>query len=232
MSSTNLKIPEHIAIILDGNRRWAKAKGLPTFFGHKKGMENAKKIVLHAQKMGVKVITMYGFSTENWSRSEKEVGYLMKLFEKYIDTNIADYKKRGIRFRHIGSLKELPVSLQEKIKHAIELTKDCTGIIANMALNYGGRDEIKRAVQKIIKSGIKASEVDFETISRNLDTAGLPDPDLVIRTSGEQRTSGFLLWQGAYSELYFPKVEWPDFDTDQFDKAIAEFNKRQRRFGK
>ncbi len=232
MSSTNLKIPEHIAIILDGNRRWAKAKGLPTFFGHKKGMENAKKIVLHAQKMGVKVITMYGFSTENWSRSEKEVGYLMKLFEKYIDTNIADYKKRGIRFRHIGSLKELPVSLQEKIKHAIELTKDCTGIIANMALNYGGRDEIKRAVQKIIKLGIKASEVDFETISRNLDTAGLPDPDLVIRTSGEQRTSGFLLWQGAYSELYFPKVEWPDFDTDQFDKAIAEFNKRQRRFGK
>lgn len=232
MSSTNLKIPEHIAIILDGNRRWAKAKGLPTFFGHKKGMENAKKIVLHAQKMGVKVITMYGFSTENWSRSEKEVGYLMKLFEKYIDTNIADYKKRGIRFRHIGSLKELPVSLQEKIKHAIELTKDCTGIIANMALNYGGRDEIKRAVQKIIKSGTKASEVDFETISRNLDTAGLPDPDLVIRTSGEQRTSGFLLWQGAYSELYFPKVEWPDFDTDQFDKAIAEFNKRQRRFGK
>lgn len=232
MSSTNLKIPEHIAIILDGNRRWAKAKGLPTFFGHKKGMENAKKIVLHAQKMGVKVITMYGFSTENWSRSEKEVGYLMKLFEKYIDANIADYKKRGIRFRHIGSLKELPVSLQEKIKHAIELTKDCTGIIANMALNYGGRDEIKRAVQKIIKSGIKASEVDFETISRNLDTAGLPDPDLVIRTSGEQRTSGFLLWQGAYSELYFPKVEWPDFDTDQFDKAVIEFNKRQRRFGK
>jgi undecaprenyl diphosphate synthase len=232
VSSTNLKIPEHIAIILDGNRRWAKAKGLPTFFGHKKGMENAKKIVLHAQKMGVKVITMYGFSTENWSRSEKEVGYLMKLFEKYIDANIADYKKRGIRFRHIGSLKELPVSLQEKIKHAIELTKDCTGIIANMALNYGGRDEIKRAVQKIIKLGIKASEVDFETISRNLDTAGLPDPDLVIRTSGEQRTSGFLLWQGAYSELYFPKVEWPDFDTDQFDKAIAEFNKRQRRFGK
>jgi undecaprenyl diphosphate synthase len=226
------KIPDHIAIILDGNRRWAKAKGLPTFFGHKKGMENAKKIVLHAQNRGVKVITMYGFSTENWSRSEKEVGYLMKLFEKYIDKNIADYKKRGIRFRHIGSLKELPASLQEKIKHAIELTKDCTGIIANMALNYGGRDEIKRAIQKIIKSGVKASEIDFETISHNLDTAGLPDPDLVIRTSGEQRTSGFLLWQGAYSELYFPKVEWPDFDTDQFDKAIAEFNKRQRRFGK
>ncbi len=225
-------IPKHIAIILDGNRRWAKAKGLPTFFGHKKGMENAKKIVLHAQKMGVKVITMYGFSTENWSRSEKEVGYLMKLFEAYIDKNIADYKKQGIKFRHIGSLKELPGSLQDKIKNAIALTKDCTGIVAIMALNYGGRDEIKRALQKIIKSGVQASNIDFDLISNNLDTAGLPDPDLIIRTSGEQRTSGFLLWQGAYSELYFPKVEWPDFDAGEFDKAIAEFNKRQRRFGK
>lgn len=232
MSSTTHVIPQHIAIILDGNRRWAKAKGLPTFFGHKKGMENAKKIVLHAQKMGVKVITMYGFSTENWSRSEKEVGYLMKLFENYIDKNIADYKKRGIRFRHIGSLKELPASLQKKIKHAIELTKDCSGIVANMALNYGGRDEIKRAIQKIVAEGIKAADIDFDLISARLDTVGLSDPDLIIRTSGEQRTSGFLLWQGAYSELYFPKVEWPDFDTDQFDKAIAEFNKRQRRFGK
>jgi undecaprenyl diphosphate synthase len=232
MSSTTHVIPQHIAIILDGNRRWAKAKGLPTFFGHKKGMENAKKIVLYAQKMGVKVITMYGFSTENWSRSEKEVGYLMKLFENYIDKNIADYKKRGIRFRHIGSLKELPASLQKKIKHAIELTKDCSGIVANMALNYGGRDEIKRAIQKIVAEGIKAADIDFDLISARLDTVGLSDPDLIIRTSGEQRTSGFLLWQGAYSELYFPKVEWPDFDTDQFDKAIAEFNKRQRRFGK
>lgn len=225
-------IPQHIAIILDGNRRWAKAKGLPTFFGHKKGMENAKKIVLHAQKMGVKVITMYGFSTENWSRSEKEVGYLMKLFETYIDKNIADYKKRGIKFRHIGSLQELPSSLQKKIKDAIELTKNNKGLVANLALNYGGRDEIKRAVQKIITAGTKAEDITLDLISNNLDTVGLSDPDFIIRTSGEQRTSGFLIWQGAYSELYFSKTDWPDFDAVEFDKAILEYGKRQRRYGK
>ena len=233
MPNTNEKtIPSHVAIILDGNRRWAKERGLPTFFGHRKGMDNAKKIVLYAQKVGVKVITMYAFSTENWSRSEKEVNYLMKLFENYIDKYIGDYHKRGIKFRHIGSLKELPASLQKKIKNAIELTKNNKGIIANLALNYGGRDEIKRTVQKLISKGVKAEEVNLDLISDNLDTAGLPDPDLIIRTSGEQRTSGFLIWQGAYSELYFPKVSWPAFDTKEFDKAIAEFNKRQRRFGK
>lgn len=239
MTNTNKKIiPNHIAIILDGNRRWAKERGLPTFFGHKKGMENAKKIVLYAQKVGVKVITMYAFSTENWSRSQKEVNYLMKLFEGYIDKYIADYLKRGVKFRHIGSLKELPTSLQKKIKNAIELTKNNKGIVANLALNYGGRDEIKRAVQKLVTrlchsfGEVKAEGVTMDLISENLDTAGLPDPDFIIRTSGEQRTSGFLIWQGAYSELYFPKCHWPDFNEKEFDKTIAEFNKRQRRFGK
>lgn len=233
MSKANPKIiPNHIAIILDGNRRWAKERNLPTFFGHKKGMENAKKIVLYAQKMGVKVITMYAFSTENWSRSEKEVSYLMKLFENYIDKHIGDYHKHGVKFRHIGSLSELPVSLQKKIASAAELTKNNAGIVANLALNYGGRDEIKRAVQKMISGGVKAKDVTMDLIGANLDTAGLPDPDFIIRTSGEQRTSGFLIWQGAYSELYFPKCHWPDFDAEEFDKAIAEFNKRQRRFGK
>jgi len=233
MVNTNLKIiPRHLAIILDGNRRWAKERGLPTFFGHKKGMANAKKIVLYAQKVGVKVITMFAFSTENWSRSEKEVDYLMKLFENYIDKYIGDYHKRGVKFRHVGSLQELPVSLQKKIKSAIELTKNNKGIIANLALNYGGRDEIKRAVQKLINGGVKAKDVTMDLIGESLDTADLPDPDLIIRTSGEQRTSGFLIWQGAYSELYFPKVHWPDFDEKELDKAIAEYNKRQRRFGK
>ncbi|HSR88953.1 MAG TPA: isoprenyl transferase [Candidatus Udaeobacter sp.] len=233
MSNTNKNvIPAHVAIILDGNRRWAKAKGLPVFFGHKKGMENAKKIVLYAQKIGVKIITMYGFSTENWSRSEKEVGYLMKLFENYIDKFIDEYKKKGVQFRHVGSMKELPISLQKKITNAIELTKNNQGIIANLALNYGGRDEIKRTVQKLVEKNVKASNITLDLINKNLDTAGLPDPDLIIRTSGEQRTSGFLLWQGAYSELYFPKVNWPDFDEKELDKAVAEFNKRQRRFGK
>ncbi|MBI2038227.1 MAG: isoprenyl transferase [Candidatus Magasanikbacteria bacterium] len=233
MANTNKKIiPEHIAIILDGNRRWAKERSLPTFFGHKKGMENAKKIVIYAQKVGIKIITMFAFSTENWSRSEKEVNYLMKLFENYLDKYIDEYHKRGIKFRHIGALEKLPVSLQKKIKNAVELTKNNTGIVANLALNYGGRDEIKRAVQKLISEGVKAGDITLDLISESLDTAGLPDPDLIIRTSGEQRTSGFLIWQGAYSELYFPKCHWPDFDEKEFDKAIKEFNKRQRRFGK
>jgi undecaprenyl diphosphate synthase len=225
-------IPDHVAIILDGNRRWAQKKGLASLFGHKKGMENAKKIVLHAQKKGVKVITLYGFSTENWNRSETEVNYIMNLFETFIDRYIGDYNKHGVRFNHIGSLEKLPVSLQKKIKNAIELTKNNTGLIANLALNYGGRDEIKRAIQKIIKKNIKTEEVTLDLISENLDTAGLADPDLIIRTSGEQRTSGFLIWQGAYSELYFPKVDWPDFDAIEFDKAIIEYTKRQRRYGK
>ncbi len=225
-------IPNHIALILDGNRRWAKERGKPSFFGHKKGMENAKKIVLHAQKLGVKVVTMWGFSTENWSRSKEEVDFLMNLFENYIDKNIDDYNKHGVRFNHIGSLKELPKSLQIKIKDAIERTKSNTGIIASLALNYGGRDEVKRAVQKIIKKGVKAEDVTFDLIQENLDTAGLPEPDFIIRTSGEQRTSGFLIWQGVYSEWYFPKTHWPAFDEKEFDKAMIEYGKRQRRFGK
>ena len=233
MTNTNQKtIPQHVAIILDGNRRWAKEKKLPTFFGHKKGMENAKKMVLYAQKVGVQVMTMYAFSTENWSRSEKEVNYLMKLFENYIDKYIKEYSKHGIKFRHIGDIKKLPESLQKKIKNAIELTKNNTGLVANLALNYGGRDEIKRAVQKLVDSGVKSKDITIDLISESLDTAGLPDPDLIVRTSGEQRTSGFLIWQAAYSELYFPKCHWPDFDEKELDKAIAEFNKRQRRFGK
>ncbi len=233
MANANVKVvPQHIAIVLDGNRRWAEERGMSTFFGHKKGLKNARTIILHAQKAGVKVITMFAFSTENWSRSEKEVDYLMKLFESYIDKNISEYSKYGVKFRHIGSLKELPASLQKKIKSAVELTKNNKGIIASLAINYGGRDEIKRAVQKIVSGGVKAEEITIDMIGENLDTVGLPDPDFIIRTSGEQRTSGFLLWQGAYSELYFPKVYWPDFDEKELDKALAEFDKRQRRFGK
>lgn len=225
-------VPNHVAIILDGNRRWAKERGKPSFFGHKKGAENARKIVLYAQKVGVKVITMWGFSTENWSRSEKEVGFIMELFENYIDKSIKDYEKYGVRFNHIGSLKELPKTLQNKIKDAIERTKNNSGIVANLALNYGGRDEIKRMIQKLIKKGVKAEEVTVDLISDNLDTAGLPEPDFIIRASGERRTSGFLIWQAVYSEWYFPKTHWPAFDEKEFDKAMVEYGKRQRRFGK
>lgn len=231
-TATEKVIPNHVALILDGNRRWAKERGKPSFFGHRKGMENVKKIVLYAQKMGIKAITMWGFSTENWSRSKEEVDFLMNLFEKYIDKNIEKYHKQGIKFNHIGSLRELPVSLQDKIKKAIERTKNNRSLIANLALNYGGRDEIKRMIQKLIKKGVKAEEVTTDLINENLDTAGLLEPDFIIRTSGEQRTSGFLTWQSSYSEWYFPKIHWPAFDENEFDKALVEYNKRQRRFGK
>lgn len=233
MTDNNIKnIPNHVAIILDGNRRWAKEQGKPAFFGHRQGMENAKRIVTYAQKLGVKVITLWGFSTENWSRPEKEVNFLMKLFEKMIDKHLDYYHKQGVKFNHIGSLKELPLSLQNKIKNAIELTKNNKGSTANLALNYGGRDEIKRMIQKLIRQGVKAEDVTIDLINNNIDTAGLPEPDFIIRTSGEHRTSGFLIWQGVYSEWYFPKVAWPAFDEKEFDKAMVEYGKRQRRFGK
>lgn len=225
-------IANHIAIIIDGNRRWARKKGLSTLLGHKKGIANVKKIVLYAQKQDLKILSVYGFSTENWHRSKKEVDYLMCLFANFIDKNIQELHKKGIQIRHIGNLQELPFSLQRKIKQAIKLTKNNQKMIFQMALNYGGRDEIKRVIQKIINQKIKSETVTEKYISESLDTKGLPDPDLIIRTSGEQRLSGFLLWQASYAELYFSKVFWPDFDEKELDKAIMEFDKRQRRYGR
>lgn len=226
------KIPNHISITIDGNRRWAKNRGLTTLAGHTKGIINVKKICLHAQKLGIKIITLYAFSTENWKRSEKEVKNLMMLFEKFLDKNTRDLHKREIQIRHIGDLQKLPISLQKKIQNAINITRDNKQMIIQIALNYGGRDEIKRAIQKIIRKKIKEKEITEDLISKNLDTSGLLDPDLMIRTSGEQRLSGFLLWQSSYAELYFPKVCWPDFNEKELDKAILEYNKRQRRHGK
>jgi len=232
MDKNNLKIPVHIAMILDGNRRWAKKRGKPAFFGHKMGVEMAKKTVNHALKRGVKIITLWGFSTENWDRDPKEVSFLMHLFESFLKSKIKEFTKKGVRFRHIGDPKRLPTSLQKEILHATEVTKNNDKLILNLALNYGGRDEIRRMVIKIVKGGFKPQDITVDLINKHLDTAGLPDPDLIVRTSGEQRLSGFLSWQGAYSELYFPKIHWPDFDDKEFDKAIVELNKRDRRFGK
>ncbi|HNV96743.1 MAG TPA: isoprenyl transferase [bacterium] len=226
------KIPNHISITIDGNRRWAKNKGLSTLIGHTKGIMNVKKICLYAQKLGIKIVTIYAFSTENWKRSEKEVKNLMMLFEKFLDKNTKKLHKKEIQIRHIGDLQKLPISLQKKIKSAINTTKHNGKMIIQIALNYGGRDDIKRAIQKIIKQKIKETEITENLISKNLDTGELPDPDLMIRTSGEKRLSGFLLWQSSYAELYFPKVHWPDFDEKELDKAILEYNKRQRRLGK
>lgn len=223
--------PYHIGIIIDGNRRWANKRGLPTLIGHKKGIENVKRITIYAQKLGVKILTIYGFSIENWRRSKEEIDYLMKLFGKFIDKNIQEFHKRKIQLRHLGVLDELPISLQKKIKQAIDLTKYNQKMILNIALNYGGRDEIKRMVQKVIKSKIEAKKITEKIINQNLDTKGLPDPDIIIRTSGEQRLSGFLLWQASYSELYFSKICWPDFDQKELDMAILDYHRRERRFG-
>ena len=227
--STN---PYHIGIIIDGNRRWAKKRGLSTLTGHAKGIKNVKKIVFYSQKKGIKFLTLYGFSVKNWERSKKEVDHLMKIFEGFIDKNIKEFHKRGIQLRHLGVLDRLPVSLQKKIKQSIDLTKHNQKMVLSVALNYGGRDEIKRMIQKLIKSKIKAEEITEKVISQNLDTKNLPDPDLIIRTSGEQRLSGFLLWQAAYAEFYFPKIYWPDFNTEELDEAISVYKRRRRRFGK
>jgi len=225
-------LPTHIGLILDGNRRWAKKHMLTTAVGHHTGIMRAKEIVLYAQDRGVKILTAWGFSTENWDRSKEEIDYLMKVFEEFIDKNIDEFHKRGIRLKHLGCPKRLPKSLQQKIAHAVELTKNNAGMIYQMAINYGGRDDIIRAIKKLIINKIKPDDVCEDLISNNLDTEGLPDPDLIIRTSGEQRTSGFLAWQCAYAELYFPKVDWPAFDEKEFDKAIDVYTSRQRRFGK
>jgi len=230
--SNQKALPHHIGFIVDGNRRWAKEKGLPTFIGHKKGAERIEEIVKYAQDLGIKIVTIYAFCTENWKRSEKEVSYLMKLFEDFAINKMTDADKRGMKIRILGNLQGLPLSLQKVLKKAMKLTKNNQKMIVNAALNYGGRNEITRTFRKLTALGIKPKEITEELINQNLDTAGLPDPDFIIRTSGEQRLSNFLPWQATYSELYFPKVHWPDFDKRQLDIAILEFQKRQRRIGK
>jgi undecaprenyl diphosphate synthase len=225
-------IPNHIAIILDGNRRWAKKRGLPSIIGHKKGAERLKEIISYSAEIGVKIFTAYVFSTENWHRSKKEVDYLMKLLVDFIDKYLVEMKEKNIRFKHLGSKDELSDVVKDKIAKTEQETKNNTGMIFCPALNYGGRDELVKAVRKIVKTKIVSEKITEETIAENLYITGVSDPDLLIRTSGEQRLSGFLLWQSAYSELYFTKTLWPDFTPTQLDKAIEEYNNRQRRFGK
>jgi len=225
-------LPKHIGIMIDGNRRWAKEKKLPVFLGHKKGIERVVEIIDYAAIKGIKVLTLYGFSTENWNRPKKEVDYLMNLFTEFAKKYARDFKKKGIQFCHIGGLKELPKSLQKEIKEAQKLTKNNKKMILNIALNYGGRDEIVRAIKKIIQKKISSKSINEKVVMDYLDTKGLPDVDFIIRTSGEMRLSNFLPFQGTYAELYFPKICWPDFTKKQFDLAIKEFQRRRRRFGK
>lgn len=228
----NKNLPQHLAIMIDGNRRWAKARNLPSFLGHKAGIKRVVEIIKYAKKKGIKVLTLYGFSTENWNRPKEEVNYLMNLFSVFVKKYIFQCQKQGIQFRHLGDLKELPLELQKIIKEARQLTKDNQGMVLNIALNYGGRDEITRAVKKIVQRRIPAKKITEQLIMANLDTKGLPDVDFIIRTSGEMRLSNFLPLQATYAELYFPKVCWPDFNKHQFDLALEEFRKRHRRLGR
>lgn len=230
-----MKIPKHVAIILDGNGRWAKSKGMPRNYGHMQGAKNVETICRAAYEMGIEYITMYAFSTENWKRPQEEVDALMKLLESYLVNCVKIANKNNMCVKIIGDVTGLTEGFQKKIAELEEKTKDNTGLHFQVALNYGSRDEIRRAVTKIaseVATGELAPEDITEAcISDHLDTAGMPDPDLMIRTSGEQRLSNYLLWQFAYSEFYFTPVPWPDFTKEELQKAVEAYNHRDRRYG-
>lgn len=228
-------IPTHIAIIMDGNRRWAKQRNLPIKLGHKQGAETLKSIVRYGNKIGLKYLTVYAFSTENWKRSKDEVDNLMKLLENYLASFTEQADTENVVIRVLGDMEALSESLQKSIADAIKRTEKNTGIVFNIALNYGGRDELVHAVKKIsrdvLNGNLNVDNITEETISKNLYTYDIPDPDLLIRTSGELRLSGFLPWQSVYSEFYFVDKLWPDFNEEDLDMAIDEFNRRTRKFG-
>ena len=227
----NAAIPEHIGIIMDGNGRWARERNLPRTSGHKEGLTVAKKIVQEAVRLGVKYVTLYTFSTENWKRAQEEVGFLMNLIKVHLRAEFQFYKDNGIRVRHLGDLAGLPEDVQNEIISIQNDTAHFTGLTVVLAINYGGRDEIVRGIKKLISNGTKASEVTEESVSKVFDIEDLPDVDLLIRTGGELRLSNFLLWHAAYAEFIFTKTLWPDYNIDEFDAEIEEFQKRTRRFG-
>ena len=219
----------HIGIIMDGNGRWAKERGKPRTFGHSERVRTAKRIAKAASDMGVKYLSLYTFSTENWKRSETEVKFLMQLLKKHLREQFSFYRDNNIRVVHTGSLERLPKVVQKEIVDVEELTKDFSGMTANLVINYGGRDEIVRAVRKLKEQG--ESEITEEKLSSAMDHPEIPDPDLIIRTGGELRISNFLLWEGAYSELYFSKKYWPDWQEEDLKEAVDAFASRSRRFG-
>jgi undecaprenyl diphosphate synthase len=225
------RTPRHVAIIMDGNGRWALSRGLPRIAGHKAGTENLRRIIRASVEFGIKYLTIYAFSTENWGRPPEEVQGLLQILEDVIDRELAELHKEGVQLRHIGRLERLAPALQQKVLHAIELTKNNDRLVLNVAFNYGGRDEIVQAIQHMMKDDVKPDQVTDELVSQYLYTAGVPDPDLVIRTSGELRVSNFLIWQAAYSELYSTPAYWPDFDKEEYRRALETFGQRDRRYG-
>jgi undecaprenyl diphosphate synthase len=226
------RIPRHVAIIMDGNGRWALARGLPRLAGHRAGTENLRRIIRASVDFGIKYLTIYAFSTENWGRPPEEVQGLMSILEDVIDRELNELHQEGVQLRHIGRLEQLAPALQKKVLYAMDLTRNNDRLVLNIAWNYGGRDEIVCAIQKIIRDGVPAEQVTDELVSHYLFTAGVPDPDLIIRTSGELRVSNFLIWQAAYSEWYITPTFWPDFDREEYRRALEEYARRDRRYGK
>jgi len=226
------RIPRHVAIIMDGNGRWAQARGLPRLAGHRAGTENLRRILQACADFGIEVLTVYAFSTENWARPEEEVRGLMTLLTQYVRHELDNLDRQGVQIRHSGKVEGISPDILHEIERAIERTRHNNRIILNVAFNYGGRAEIVDAARRMIADGVKPEEVTDALFERYLYTAGLPDPDLVIRTAGEMRLSNFLLWQAAYAEYYSSPVYWPDFDEAELYKALAEYAKRERKFGR
>ena len=226
------RVPRHIAVIMDGNGRWAKKRGLPRLLGHRQGTENLRRIIKACVRAGVRYLTIYAFSTENWGRPQDELKGLMQIFNDAFVNEISELVREGVRILHIGQREGIPADLLNKIDQAVERSKDNDRLILSVGLNYGGRNEIMHAVRKIVASGVAPEEVTEALISESLFTAGTPDPDLVIRTSGEYRISNFLLWQSAYAEWDFLDTLWPDFGVEELYASIERYAKRDRRFGK
>ena len=224
-------LPKHVVIIPDGNRRWAKKRGLAPIAGHKRGLDAALKVVKASRNLGIKVLTIWGFSTENWRRPDREVGYLMKIYLMFFKKHMQELVREGVKFRWLGRRDRVPVGLRKILEKMEQVTAKNKKYILNVAIDYGGHEEIVNAFKKIIRRKIKPSQIDEKLIADNLQTAGIPDPDLLIRTSGEMRTSGIMPWQTAYTELFFSKLHFPDFSISELKRAIADYSARQRRFG-
>ncbi|MDD3679032.1 MAG: polyprenyl diphosphate synthase [Patescibacteria group bacterium] len=226
------KVPVHLGFILDGNRRWAKSKGLPQLEGHRRGFNRLTELVDNCIKKGVKNVTVFAFSTENWNRSKEEVDYLMNLFREMLDKTAQKLHEKDVRVRVVGRIEDFASDIQKKMQEVMEKTKNNSTLTFNIGLSYGGRAEIVDATKRIIKDGLRPEDITEEKFAEYIYEVGQPDPDVIVRTSGEQRISGFMLWQAAYSEFYFTDVCWPDFDEKELDRVIDDFNQRERRFGK
>ncbi len=226
-----LHVPCHIAIIMDGNGRWAKQRGMPRIAGHRAGVENIRRILRECTDLGIQYLTIYAFSTENWSRPSAEVEGLMRIFGEFLDRETRSLHAEGVRIRHLGTMKGVSPSLQRKTQQALDLTRDNQRINLCVAFNYGGRADIVEAVRTLLAEGVSADALTEEMISERLSTGGIPDPDLIIRTSGEWRLSNFLIWQAAYSEYWVTPTYWPDFSPELLRQAIQEYGQRERRFG-